>query len=47
MYVARITPAVHYTMGGAAIDTNARVLHKDGGVINGLYAAGEVSGATA
>lgn len=26
LYVARVTPAIHYTMGGMAIDTDARVL---------------------
>ena len=34
-----------YTMGGAAINTQAQVLsEKDGEIIKGLYAAGEVSG---
>lgn len=45
VYVGEITPVVHFTMGGAKIDENARVLKKDGRpVAQGLYAAGEVSG---
>ncbi len=43
-YVARITPVVHYTMGGVAVDERARVLREDGEVIEGLYAAGEAAG---
>lgn len=35
---------ITYTMGGPLIDGNARVLHKDGHVIEGLYAAGSASG---
>lgn len=31
-------------MGGLKIDTNTCVLNKDGDVISGLYAAGEVTG---
>ena len=42
-YLARITPAIHYTMGGIAIDNIARVLRDDGKVVENLYAAGEVS----
>lgn len=45
IYVGEITPVVHFTMGGAKIDENARVLSKKGGLVaQGLYAAGEVSG---
>lgn len=45
-YVAAVTPVVHYTMGGVAVDKRARVLKDgDGGVvIEGLYAAGEAAG---
>ncbi len=35
---------VHHTMGGIRIDTSCRVLNKDGKVIPGLLAAGEVTG---
>ncbi|MCL2217900.1 MAG: flavocytochrome c [Defluviitaleaceae bacterium] len=37
-------PTVHHTMGGLQIDTYARVIHKNGNVIPGFYAAGEVAG---
>ncbi len=37
-------PSVHHTMGGVKITTAARVVGKDGKVIPGLYAAGEVTG---
>lgn len=37
-------PSVHHTMGGLAINTDAQVLDVDGNTINGLYAAGEVTG---
>lgn len=44
-FYARIqAPAVHHTMGGLEINTNAQVLNADGAVIEGLYAAGEVTG---
>ncbi|MBE5967882.1 MAG: flavocytochrome c [Lachnospiraceae bacterium] len=36
--------SVHHTMGGVQIDTDARVIDKDGNPIAGLYAAGEVTG---
>ncbi|MCI8663784.1 MAG: FAD-dependent oxidoreductase [Hungatella sp.] len=42
-----ITPrkaSLHHTMGGIVIDTNAKVLDKDGNAIAGLWAAGEVTG---
>jgi flavocytochrome c len=35
---------VHHTMGGVTIDTSAHVLDENGKTINGLYAAGEVTG---
>lgn len=37
-------PALHHTMGGLRIDTQARVLNAQGQPIPGLYAAGEVTG---
>ncbi|WP_293655651.1 FAD-dependent oxidoreductase [Anaeromicrobium sp.] len=43
-YIQKVIPGVHHTMGGLAIDTEARVLTIDGKVIKGLYAAGEVVG---
>jgi len=42
-YVAIITPVIHYCMGGLEIDAKSRVL-KPAGVIEGLYAAGELAG---
>ncbi|KAI9016307.1 FAD binding domain-containing protein [Phycomyces nitens] len=42
-WVALVTPCVHYTMGGLAIDSHARVLESLGKPIKGLYAAGEVT----
>ncbi|MEG2928244.1 MAG: flavocytochrome c [Oscillospiraceae bacterium] len=43
-YMIKAVPAVHHTMGGVKINTDAQVLNKDGKVIEGLYAAGEVTG---
>lgn len=44
-FYARIqAPAVHHTMGGLEINTNAEVIDTNGNVINGLWAAGEVTG---
>lgn len=43
-YAASYTPAVHHTMGGVRINTNAEVLNEEGSVIDGLFAAGEVTG---
>ncbi|NLC65646.1 MAG: flavocytochrome c [Clostridium sp.] len=38
------SPSVHHTMGGLKIDTEAHVLNTDGEIIEGLFAAGEVTG---
>ena len=38
------SPALHHTMGGVKIDTDAHVINTNGEVISGLYAAGEVCG---
>jgi len=43
-YAGKTSPAVHHTMGGISINTNAEALDKDGNVIEGLFAAGEVTG---
>ena len=43
-YACKKVPTVHHTMGGLQINTNTQVLNKDGKVIKGLYAAGEVTG---
>ena len=36
--------SLHHTMGGIVINTNAEVLDAEGNVIDGLWAAGEVTG---
>ena len=38
------TPSIHHTMGGLEINAKAQVLDKNGLVIPGFYAAGEVTG---
>ena len=43
-YIVAYKPAVHYTMGGLHINTDAQVLDTAGNPIPGLYAAGEVAG---
>ncbi|HHW92333.1 MAG TPA: flavocytochrome c [Firmicutes bacterium] len=43
-YASPRVPTVHHTMGGVKIDTEAKVIGKDGNPIPGLYAAGEVTG---
>jgi len=43
-YALRIAPGVHYTMGGVKINTLTQVITTDGSVIEGLFAAGEVTG---
>ncbi|GAX00818.1 flavocytochrome c [Secundilactobacillus silagei] len=43
-FAIHIAPAVHYTMGGIAINHKTEVLNDDGKAIKGLYAAGEIVG---
>ena len=43
-YILKAAPAVHHTMGGIEINEKAQVLDKEGNIIEGLYAAGEVTG---
>ncbi len=43
-YASPRMPTVHHTMGGLEINLKAQVLDKNGKVIPGLYAAGEVTG---
>lgn len=43
-YAGLCAPAVHHTMGGVKIDTDAQVLKEDGSKIPGLFAVGEVVG---
>lgn len=42
--LAGMAPALHHTMGGIEINTDAQVINTEGNVIPGLYAAGEVCG---
>ena len=42
-YATLRKPAVHHNMGGLKIDTETHVINKQGQVIQGLYAAGEVA----
>ena len=44
LYAIEVQPGIHHTMGGLKIDTSTEVLNKDGKVIPGLFAAGEVTG---
>lgn len=39
-----MAPSTHHTMGGLLVDLDRHVLDEDGNVIEGLYAAGEVTG---
>ncbi|GMH65377.1 hypothetical protein TL16_g04186 [Triparma laevis f. inornata] len=43
-YVGLVQPVLHYTMGGLAVNSDGHVLDKEGSVIPGLLAAGEVMG---
>lgn len=43
-YATPRKPAIHHTMGGVKIDTDAHVINTDGNIIPGLFAAGEVAG---
>ncbi|KAK1999099.1 flavocytochrome c [Colletotrichum falcatum] len=42
--VGRVTPITHFTMGGAAFNDRAQVLRGDGTPVDGLWAAGEITG---
>ncbi|KFY82550.1 hypothetical protein V500_10471 [Pseudogymnoascus sp. VKM F-4518 (FW-2643)] len=44
IYVGKVTPAIHFTMGGVAINSNSEVLNEIGVPIKGLWAAGEITG---
>jgi len=39
-----MAPSTHHTMGGLSVDTERHVLNESGNPIEGLYAAGEVTG---
>jgi len=42
--IAIVTPTIHYCMGGLEISAKGEVASNAGGVIQGLYAAGEIAG---
>ncbi|KAF2802536.1 Flavocytochrome c [Mytilinidion resinicola] len=44
VYVGRVTPVVHFTMGGVVISEKAEVLDAQGVPVEGVWAAGEVTG---
>nr|MCR5565849.1 FAD-binding protein [Clostridiales bacterium] len=44
VFVRLMAPSTHHTMGGLKVDTKRHVLDKEGNIIPGLYAAGEVTG---
>ena len=43
-YATPRKPVVHHTMSGLKIDTKTYVINKQGQIIQGLYATGEVAG---
>jgi flavocytochrome c len=43
-YAGKVTPVLHYCMGGITIDKEGNVLSGEGSIIPGLHAAGEVAG---
>lgn len=43
-YTVEVSPAIHHTMGGVTINTEAQVLNNSGEAVEGLFAAGEVTG---
>lgn len=43
-YAVEVAPAIHHTMGGVTINTSTQVLNSSGEAIEGLFAAGEVTG---
>lgn len=43
-YAVEVGPAVHHTMGGLKINAKAQVLNQSDEIIEGLFAAGEVTG---
>ena len=43
-YAIKVQPGIHHTMGGLVIDTKAEVMNTDNKAIEGLFAAGEVTG---
>jgi succinate dehydrogenase/fumarate reductase flavoprotein subunit len=44
LYLSRVTPVTHYTMGGLAVTPDAAVVGRDGAPLPRLWAAGEAAG---
>ena len=44
LYVAVVTPSIHYTMGGIKMTKNGEIQKESGEVIKALFGAGEVTG---
>ena len=44
LYAVQISPGIHHCMGGVKINSNTQVIGTDGNAIEGLFAAGEVTG---
>lgn len=44
LYAIEVAPGIHHTMGGVKINETAQVIGKNGKPIEGLYAAGEITG---
>ena len=45
-YASRPAPKVHHCMGGVKTTTKGEVIHSNGKIIDGLFAAGEITGGT-
>lgn len=45
-YTMKINPKTHYSLGGIVTDVDTHVLDKQGKIVQGLYAVGEVTGLT-
>lgn len=43
VYIGRVTPATHFTMGSVTINERSEVLNAEGKQIKGLWAAGQVT----
>lgn len=43
-YAIKVQPGIHHTMGGIKINSASQVIDTEGSVIEGLFAAGEVTG---
>jgi succinate dehydrogenase/fumarate reductase flavoprotein subunit len=44
VYVGKVTPIIHYTMGGVLINEKSEILTRDNKHIEGVWGAGEITG---